>query len=104
MLGLKHNVNLLVDYDPTWESEFVVERFPLKGRAIAYVRYAESNPPTRTVSRLSAFAKASADRRATTVRTPHLGGGGSENYVRVSICDNPAPQGDFLARLVVLVS
>src|ERR1700686_933409 len=26
MLGLKHNVNLLVDYDPQWESEFINER------------------------------------------------------------------------------
>jgi GrpB-like predicted nucleotidyltransferase (UPF0157 family) len=26
MLGLKHDVNLLVNYDPTWELEFVVER------------------------------------------------------------------------------
>jgi GrpB-like predicted nucleotidyltransferase (UPF0157 family) len=26
MLGLKHNVNLLVDYDPSWETEFDAER------------------------------------------------------------------------------
>jgi GrpB-like predicted nucleotidyltransferase (UPF0157 family) len=26
MLGLKHNVNLLVDYDPAWESAFAEER------------------------------------------------------------------------------
>jgi GrpB-like predicted nucleotidyltransferase (UPF0157 family) len=26
MLGLKHNVNMLVDYDPSWEAEFAVER------------------------------------------------------------------------------
>jgi GrpB-like predicted nucleotidyltransferase (UPF0157 family) len=26
VLGLKHNVNLLVDYDPTWPSEFIAER------------------------------------------------------------------------------
>ena len=26
MLGLKHNVNVLVDYDLLWESEFVAER------------------------------------------------------------------------------
>ncbi|KAA3517690.1 GrpB family protein [Agrobacterium vitis] len=26
MLGLKHNVNLLVDYDPAWEGEFVREQ------------------------------------------------------------------------------
>ena len=26
MLGLKHNVNLLVDYDPQWETDFLKER------------------------------------------------------------------------------
>ena len=26
VLGLKHNVNLLVDYDPAWKSEFIAER------------------------------------------------------------------------------
>jgi GrpB-like predicted nucleotidyltransferase (UPF0157 family) len=26
MLGLKHNVNLLVDYDPQWETDFLEER------------------------------------------------------------------------------
>lgn len=26
MLGLKHNTNVLVDYDPTWEAEFASER------------------------------------------------------------------------------
>ena len=26
MLGLKHNVNLLVDYDPQWETDFLNER------------------------------------------------------------------------------
>ena len=26
MLGLKHNINLLVDYDPRWEFEFIAER------------------------------------------------------------------------------
>jgi GrpB-like predicted nucleotidyltransferase (UPF0157 family) len=26
MLGLRHNVNLLVDYDPAWETEFAEER------------------------------------------------------------------------------
>ena len=26
MLGLKHNVNLLVDYDPSWKTEFDAER------------------------------------------------------------------------------
>lgn len=26
MLGLKHNTNMLVDYDPEWESEFARER------------------------------------------------------------------------------
>jgi GrpB-like predicted nucleotidyltransferase (UPF0157 family) len=26
MLGLKHNVNMLVDYDPSWEIEFAAER------------------------------------------------------------------------------
>lgn len=31
MLGLKHNVNLLVDYDPEWENEFKKERQRIQG-------------------------------------------------------------------------
>jgi GrpB-like predicted nucleotidyltransferase (UPF0157 family) len=31
MLGLKHNTNILVDYDPAWKMEFVSERRRLVG-------------------------------------------------------------------------
>jgi GrpB-like predicted nucleotidyltransferase (UPF0157 family) len=41
MLGLKHNVNFLVDYDPLWESAFVDEKDRIAGALGAVIKSIE---------------------------------------------------------------